>query len=104
MKGILEGIFVHEEKTRFLCTVEIKGKQELCYVPSSCKLGGLIQLEGETVWLKPIQSKKSELDYCVYAVKKKQGWVLLNLADTNRIFEEQLSRRMFSFLGKRKKS
>ena len=102
MQQKLEGAFIREEKTRFLCTVEIDGNQELCYVPSSCKLEQFISLSGETVWLKPVHNKNSKLRYCVYAVKKKQGWVLLNLAETNKILEVQLNRRLFSFLGNRK--
>lgn len=102
MKEMIEGIFSKEEKTRFLCKVLIDGEQELCYVPSSCKLGQLISLEGEKVWFKPIDSKKSELRYGIYAIKKRRGWVLLNLAETNRVVEAQLSRRIFSYLGKRR--
>ena len=32
------GIFKGEGKFRFHCTVEINGKEELCYLPSNCKL------------------------------------------------------------------
>lgn len=98
----LEGTFIREEKTRFLCAVEIDGNPEQCYVPSSCKLEQLINLQGETVWLKPVHNRNSNLKYCIYAVKKKQGWVLLNLAEANNIIEAQLNRRLFSFLGNRK--
>ncbi len=97
----IEGIFVPEEKTRFLCTVKIAGREVLCYVPSSCKLEKLISLCGEVVWLRPIADKKSELKYSLYAVWKQQGWVLLNLANVNDVLEKELSGRTFSYLGKR---
>ncbi len=103
MDDLVKGIFIREEKTRFLCTVEIDGRKELCYVPSSCKLGKLISLEGETVCLKPIDNKKSDLNYGLFAVKKKQSWVLLNLAEANNVLENQLHRRLFAYLGKRRR-
>jgi DNA-binding sugar fermentation-stimulating protein len=98
----IEAIFLREEKTRFLCTVLLDGKEELCYVPSSCKLGSLIKLEGELVWLRPIERKSSKMRYSLYAVKKRQGWVLLNLAEVNNVIRSQITRRVFSYLGARK--
>ena len=40
--------------------------------------------------------------YAVYAVKYGKQYIMLNLAQANRVIETQLSRKYFSFLGKRK--
>lgn len=101
-KDLLEGIFVEEEKTRFSCVVQIGDVREKCYVASSCKLEKLIPLKNKKVLVKHILSKRSDMKYSLFAVKDQQGWVLLNLADANRIVEQQLSERRFSYLGKRK--
>ena len=42
--------------------------------------------------------------YAVYAVKYGKQYIMLNLAQANRVIETQLSRKYFSFLGKRKNS
>lgn len=97
----IEGLFVEEEKSRFLCRVKVDGIEEKCYVPSSCKLGKLISLKGERVWLKPIKSEKTELRYSLYAVKKGRSWILLNLSEANSILGDQLQRKRFDFLGER---
>ena len=89
MGNYVEAVFLREEKLRFLCTVFLDGKEELCYVPSSCKLGSLIKLDGERVLLKPVESKSSKLRYALYAVMKQQGWILLNLAEVNKLIKHQ---------------
>jgi len=33
---------------------------------------------------------------------KQQGWILLNLAEVNKVIKDQIARRFFSYLGKRK--
>jgi len=102
MGNYVEAVFLREEKPRFLCTVFLDGKEALCYVPSSCKLSSLIKLDGERVLLKPVESKSSKLRYALYAVMKQQGWILLNLAEVNKVIKDQIARRFFSYLGKRK--
>lgn len=100
--GFITGIFKAELKNRFLCTVCVDGVDVTCYIPSSCRLSNFIDLSGRTVLLKPNQSTTARTDYAVYAVKCGRQYVLLNLAQANRVIETQLSRRYFAFLGKRK--
>ena len=101
MGEMIEGIYLREEKHRFMCTVLIDGKKEKCYVPASCKLEKLISLSGKAVWVKPIKKSNSNLKYSLYAVKSGRSWVLLNLSEANRIFGNNLYRRRFSYLGRR---
>lgn len=96
------GTFQTEIKNRFLCSVQIDGIEVTCYIPSSCRLSNFIDLTGQTVLLKPIATPNARTPYAVYAVKYRHGYILLNLAQANKVIESQLHRRYFSFLGKRK--
>jgi len=98
----IEGIFVKELKNRFLCEVLIDGVNTVCYVPSSCRLGNFLDLEGKKVLLFPTAAPKSRTDYALFAVGFKKNYILLNPSQANRIVEENMYRRFFSFLGKRK--
>lgn len=97
------GIFRTEIKNRFLCSVNIDGKDETCYIPSSCRLSNFIDMTGRTVLLKPIKTPNARTSFAVYAVKYRKGFILLNLVQANRVIEAQIKRRYFSFLGARKK-
>ena len=97
------GTFQAEIKNRFLCSVNIGGKDAVCYIPSSCRLSNFIDMTGRTVLLRPIETPNTRTAYAVYAVKYRKGFILLNLAQTNRVIEAQIRRRYFSFLGVRKK-
>ena len=97
------GTFQAEIKNRFLCSVNIGGKDAVCYIPSSCRLSNFIDMTGRTVLLRPIETPNTRNAYAVYAVKYRKGFILLNLAQTNRVIEAQIRRRYFSFLGVRKK-
>ena len=98
---ITHGIFRCEIKNRFRCIVEVDGQEELCYVASSCRLPQFIYLEGKEVLLLPKGESASKTQYTLYAVKKGNGYILLNLSMANNTLQEQLHRRIFSFLGKR---
>ena len=96
------GTFKTEIKNRFLCSVNIDGKDEVCYIPSSCRLSNFIDMTDRTVLLKPIETPNARTSFAVYAVKYRKNFILLNLAQANRVIEAQLKRRYFSFLGARK--
>lgn len=103
MAEYVSGIFLREQKTRFLCDILLEDEEVECYVPSSCKLSKLVDLTGKKVILQTVENKKSRTNYSVYAARVGRYYVLLNLAEANRVVEEQLHRRYFSFLGKRQK-
>ena len=96
------GTFRAEIKNRFLCSVNIDGKDETCYIPSSCRLSNFIDMTGRTVLLKPIETPNARTSFAVYAVKYRRSFILINLAQANRVIEVQMKRRYFSFLGTRK--
>ncbi len=98
----IQGIFKKEIKNRFLCLVNVDGVDVVCYIPSSCRLSNFLDLSNRIVLLKPVITKNARTKYSVYAVKYGRNYILLNLSQSNRVIEEQIGRRYFSFLGKRK--
>ncbi len=98
---LLYGVFVAEEKNRFVCRVIVDSEEIECYVPSSCRLEKLINLEGCQVALRPNKSQNSRTRYALYAVKKGKDLILVDQTEPNRIVERNLNSRRFSFLGSR---
>lgn len=97
----ITGIFKRELKNRFLCEVQIDGKDVVCYVPSSCHLSNFLKLEGKQVLLVPTQSTKSRTKYSLLAVSYRNSYILLNTSMANRAVEACIHKPRFSFLGKR---
>ena len=97
------GTFQMEIKNRFLCSVNIDGKDETCYIPSYTRVSYFIDMTGRTDLLNPKETPNARTSFAVYAVKYRKSFILLNLAQANRVIEAQLKRRYFSFLGARKK-
>ena len=98
---LIYGVFVAEEKNRFVCRVVVDSEEIECYVPSSCRLEKLIDLEGCQVALRPNKSQKARTHYTLYAVKKGKNLLLIDQTEPNRIVERDLNSRRFSFLGSR---
>lgn len=96
------GVFKQEIKNRFLCSVEIGGETVTCYVPSSCRLSNFLDMTDRSVILTPITNPKAKTRLALYAVKYGRSYVSINLANSNRTVEQQIYRRYFAFLGKRK--
>lgn len=96
------GIFCYEVKNRFRCIVEVEGDEKLCYVASSCRLSNFLELEGKEVLLLPKGKNASSTYYTLYAVKYRNSYILLELSLANNVIREQIHRRYFSLLGKRK--
>ena len=57
------GTFQAEIKNRFLCSVNIGGKDAVCYIPSSCRLSNFIDMTGRTVLLRPIETPNTRTAY-----------------------------------------
>ena len=91
-RNLIIGEFIKEGKFRFSGTVKVNNKIEDCYIASNCKLGQLINLNGEEVWLKSIK-KKSKFKYMLYAVKKERSPILLELQAINVIIGDYLRRQ-----------
>lgn len=102
MDGIYElGHFVKEEKNRFICTVNVRGENIECYIPSSCKLGNFLKLADKEVILRKNLAADARTKYAVFAVKYKYNYIALNTSEANRVIFESLKRRLFAYMGKR---
>ncbi len=95
------GRFISESKNRFLCTVEINGVEEICYIASSCRLDNFIDLRGKNVLLRKNKRESSSTQYSVLGVKHKRSYILLNTSWANKAMETDLHSRRFSFIGTR---
>lgn len=100
-EGHITGIFLTEDKNRFLCTVNVNGAKETCYIASSCRLDNFIDLRKKTVLLKATTSKKASTRFAVCAVKHKRSFILLNTSLANKAVENSLSSRKTAFFGYR---
>lgn len=99
---LTHGIFCDEVKNRFRCIVSVDGENQLCYVASSCRLSNFLNLKNREVILLPASKNATATAYTLLGAKTERGYTLLNLGMANEIIREQLYRRYFSFLGKRK--
>ena len=99
--GFVQGVFKKELKNRFLCLVEVEGKEILCYIPSSCRLSNFVDPVGKTVLLLPNASSNTRTEYAVYALCVDGQFVLVNMSQANKVIQENIRGRRFAFLGKR---
>ena len=99
--SMIRGIFLVENKHRFLCEVEILGETTCCYIPSTCRLDKLISLTGKEVLLLPTVMPNAKTKYSLYAVAHQGNYIILNASISNRLVEQNLQSRFFSYLGKR---
>lgn len=102
LEGLIEGVFISEIKNRFLCTVLVNDIETICYVPCSCRLSNFLDLKDKKVLLLPVSSKKARTSYSVLAIEFKRNYILLNTSIPNRVLENEIKGRRFSFLGKRR--
>jgi len=100
-KDYIVGTFIREEKNRFICTVNVEGKEEECYIPSSCRLENFLELAGKKVLLKENQNKNARTRLTVYALKMKYNYLILKTSEANEIVANAITGRRFAFLGKR---
>ena len=102
ISGLIRGVFLYEEKNRFLCVVRIQNEEVSCYVPSSCRLSNFLNLREREVLLLPVADTAARTRYSVFAVRYKRSYILLNTSLPNKIVESSIHGRRFSFLGSRR--
>lgn len=95
-------MFIRESTNRFLCEVKLEnGEHNECYVPSSCRLSNFANFNGCPVLLNANSTPKTRTRFALYAIKYHRRFILVNLKEANRVIAENLTKRRFSFLGKR---
>ena len=100
--GYIVGKFIREEKNRFLCIVEVDGKEEECYIPSSCRLENFLKLAGKEVFLKENKSNNTRTHLMVYAIRFKRNFLILKSSEANELIMNTINSRRFAFLDKRR--
>lgn len=102
-KELTWGVFCHEIKNRFRCLVKVNGEPRICYVASSSRLSNFIDLIDKDVVLLPSGENARVTDFTLFATRYRNSFVLLDLSLVNKVLEEQIKRKCFSFLGERKR-
>lgn len=88
---IIEGIFITENKNRFLCDVLINGRIEECYVPNSSKVEKYLNLKSKIVLLSRNAGSRGRTRYSLFAVKYYNKYILLNLNKVNDLLKYYIS-------------
>ena len=90
IKTLIKAQFVAEDKTRFSCTVSLNNKMTKCYVPSTCKLRNLLDLECSDALLTNNTYQKNVSPYSLFALKIKGEYVIINSGFANRVVKHIL--------------
>jgi len=98
---LIEGVFLKELDNRFRCVVKVGSDTFTCYVPSSCRLSNLINLEGKKVLLTPTLTPTATAKYSLFAVQHKRSYILLNSSIANKAVKMNIASRRFSYLSDR---
>ena len=97
----ITGIFDEELPNRFMARVIIDGAKETCYVKSSSRLSNYLPMRGKKVILR--KNINSKFMYYIYSVSFKNSQILLCPSYANDIVAYSLNKKVFSFVGYRKK-
>lgn len=98
---ITEGLYLGQEKNRFICNVLIKGNREKCHLPFPNRLSNYFLLDKNKVLLKRINNSNAKFRFSLFAIKIKHSYILVNLSYANKLLLSNLKLRAFSFLGTR---
>lgn len=96
-ENIVEAIFIQENKNRFICTIEIKGKFYECYVPSSTRLSNYLNLDGKKVLVIRTNNPKSRTNFSLFALIQQKRLILLNLNLVNTYTKKWMYKNYSSF-------
>jgi DNA-binding sugar fermentation-stimulating protein len=85
---IVEGIFIKENKNRFIGLIRVNGEVEECYIPNSSRMEKYLNLINKRVLLTVNKTTKGRTRYSLFAVKHYKSYILLNLNLVNDILEK----------------
>ena len=90
IKKLTKAQFIAEDKTRFSCTISLNNKMRKCYVPSTCKLRNLLDLECSDALITNNTYQKNASPYSLFALKVKGEYVIINSGFANRVVKNIL--------------
>ncbi|MDO5147429.1 MAG: DNA/RNA nuclease SfsA [Eubacteriales bacterium] len=85
-KELQKGLFV-KRPNRFTAHINIEGKEELCHVKNTGRLGELL-LPGAEVLVEAADNPKRKTNYSLIAVKEGESWVNIDSQVPNKAAEE----------------
>ena len=85
-KPLEEGIFL-KRPNRFVAHVEVEGKEEICHVKNTGRLGELL-IPGTRVLLEPAGDTRRKTKYSLICVRKDDQWVNIDSQVPNKVAEE----------------
>ena len=104
-KRLIEGI-IKSRPNRFIMVVDINGKKQKCYCPSTVRIGS-IEFENIPCLLSKSDNPKRKMPYTVEAFslnpisKKRKSWIGINQVQVNRYVEHFLrTGQLFKMVGK----
>ena len=83
---LIEGIFL-SRPNRFIAHVMIGGKEEICHVKNTGRLGELL-IQGVEVLLEPSDNPDRKTKFSLICVKKGEQWVNIDSQVVNQLAEE----------------
>lgn len=85
-----EGIFIREEKHRFLGFGQFDGYSDYFYISSPSKIGNYVNLNNTVIITRNTSNPKNKLKKVLVAYKDKTDYVFLELGMLNRMFYEKI--------------
>ena len=79
------GIFVNRYK-RFFATINIEGKDRICYCPNTGKMADILTVGNECI----VSSINTKTEICWQAIKQQNTWVGVNTLSPNKIAHDLL--------------
>lgn len=90
IKTLTKAQFVAEDKTRFSCTINLNNKMMKCYVPSTCKLKNLLEIDCYDALVTKNHYQKNVSPYSLFALKVKGEYVVINSGFANNVVKDIL--------------
>lgn len=90
IKALTKAQFITEDKTRFSCTINLNNEMKKCYVPSTCKLRRLLNLEPTDALITNNAYQKNISPYSLFALKVKGEYIIVNSGFANRVVKNIL--------------
>lgn len=85
-----KAIFI-KRPNRFTAFIRIEGKEELCHVKNTGRLGELL-LEGAELLVEPAQNPQRKTKYSMICVKKEGQWINIDSQASNKVAEEWIKK------------
>ena len=101
IKTLFKAQFIEEDKTRFSCTINLNSKMMKCYVPSTCKLKNLLEIDRTDALVTNNYYQKNVSPYSLFALKIKGKYIVINSGFANSIVKDILTSKHQEFCAEK---